>query len=364
MNTNLGVNNEQMPLGLNLNDIKANITPPTTRYQGSKLKLSGWLWENIGGLKFQTALDVFGGTGTVSFLLKTNGKTVQYNDALNFNSIIGRAFIENKNQTLSIDEIDEILNKAKLDAKSDFISKTFEDIYFTSEENRWLDSIIPKIHEITNPYKQALAFYALFQSCIIKRPYNLFHRKNLYVRTAEVKRTFGNKTSWDTPFDVHYKKFALEGNLAVFDNGNDNKSTCLDAFDVTGNFDLVYMDPPYTSSKGVSVDYHQFYHFLEGIVDYDRWPQTVDYKSKHRRLIPKYNVWNDKHEIGNSFSRLFEKFKNSILVVSYRSEGIPSIDEIQQRMSQFKSKVSVLKMKNYQYALSTASNDEVLIIGT
>ena len=40
-----------------------------------------------------------------------------------------------------------------------------------------------------NEKKQALAYFALFQSCIIKRPYNLFHRKNLYVRTKEMKRS-------------------------------------------------------------------------------------------------------------------------------------------------------------------------------
>ncbi len=49
--------------------------------------------------------------------------------------------------------------------------------------------------------KKAMFLWALFQSCISKRPYNLFHRKNLYVRTADVKRNFGNKTTWDKPFE-------------------------------------------------------------------------------------------------------------------------------------------------------------------
>ena len=339
------------------------ITPPTTRYQGSKLKLSHWLWENLSDLKFETALDVFGGTGTVSFLLKSKGKAIQYNDALHFNSIIGRALIENKNQTLSDAQVEAILYQAKLPAHSNFISKNFEDIYFTPEENRWLDSIIPVIQKISNPHQQALAYYALFQACIIKRPYNLFHRKNLSVRTAEVERSFGNKTSWDMPFDTHFRKFIKEANDSVFDNGQENKSTCLDALQISGNFDLVYLDPPYTSSKGVSVDYHQFYHFLEGIANYDQWQERIDYESKHRRLIPKYNIWNDKREIGNAFSQLFEKFKKSTIVVSYRSDGIPSIEEIRDRMAQVKSQVSVIHLKNYQYALSRSKADEVLIIG-
>ena len=113
----------------------------------------------------------------------------------------------------------------------------------------------------------------------------------------------------------------------------------------------------------MSVDYHQFYHFLEGIANYDQWQERIDYESKHRRLIPKYNIWNDKREIGNAFSQLFEKFKKSTIVVSYRSDGIPSIEEIRDRMAQVKSQVSVIHLKNYQYALSRSKADEVLIIG-
>ena len=61
---------------------------PSTRYQGSKLKLVNWIWDNIKGLKFDTALDAFGGTGCVSHMLKSKGKQVTYNDVLKFNYYI------------------------------------------------------------------------------------------------------------------------------------------------------------------------------------------------------------------------------------------------------------------------------------
>jgi len=54
---------------------------------------------------------------------------------------------------------------------------------------------------LEDEYEQAIAYFALFQACIIKRPYNLFHRKNLYVRMAKVKRSFGNKKTWDSSFE-------------------------------------------------------------------------------------------------------------------------------------------------------------------
>src|SRR5262245_18827004 len=86
-------------------------SPPSTRYQGSKLKLLPWIWNNIGSLEFHSALDAFGGTGSVSYLLKQKGKSVTYNDCLKFNHIIGNAIIENQNTILSDEDIDSLVRK-------------------------------------------------------------------------------------------------------------------------------------------------------------------------------------------------------------------------------------------------------------
>jgi hypothetical protein len=51
------------------------------------------------------------------------------------------------------------------------------------------------IGELNNEYKRAIAYSALCQACLAKRPYNLFHRANLYMRTQDVERSFGNKTT-------------------------------------------------------------------------------------------------------------------------------------------------------------------------
>ncbi len=96
------------------------------------------------------------------------------------------------------------------------IQSNFQGIFYLDNENEWLDRIITNINLLENEYKRSLAFFALFQACIIKRPYNLFHRANLSVRTTEVKRSFGNKVTWDTSFEVHFRKFINEANVAVF----------------------------------------------------------------------------------------------------------------------------------------------------
>lgn len=335
---------------------------PSTRYQGSKLKLVDWIWENVQGLHFETVLDAFGGTGAVSHLFKRKGKTVVYNDALKFNYLIGLALIENCATTLSEEDVLWLLETHRHVRYGDFIEQTFAGIFFTDEENRWLDRVIGNIRALDDRYKQALAYFALFQACIAKRPYNLFHRRNLYIRTAEVERTFGNKTTWDTPFEKHFRDFVAEANASVFDNGRNNVALNHDVFEIEGNFDLVYIDPPYVAASGVGVDYLDFYHFLEGIADYDHWAERIDYRLKHKGLKHVKPVWCDKSRIHDAFDRLFARFRDSILVVSYRSNGIPSVSELTFLLERYKRSVTKVESTDYQYVLSRTQSQEALLI--
>ncbi|MCL6589810.1 MAG: DNA adenine methylase [Firmicutes bacterium] len=336
---------------------------PSTRFQGSKQKLTAWIWETIQGLKFTTALDAFGGSGSVAWLLKKQGKEVIYNDLLKFNWIIGLALIENQREQLSEAMVDHLLASQPGTTYPTFIQDTFPGVYFTDEENRWLDMVAANLREIKNDYQRALAYFALFQACLAKRPFNLFHRKNLYLRMSEVKRNFGNKSTWDRPFPALFRKYAAEANQAVFNNYQKNRAINLDVFDIYGHYDLVYIDTPYISNQGTGTDYPGFYHFLEGLVQYPEWGRLIDYQTKHRRLKSFPSVWTSRKEIYPAFDRLFEKFRDSILVVSYRLDGIPAIDELVGLMKKYKRRVTEIRQYNYKYALSKKETAEVLIVG-
>ena len=335
---------------------------PTTRYQGSKLKFVDWIWDCVKDIPFHSALDAFGGTGSVSFRLKEEGKQVTYNDILPFNHIIGKALIENESTCLEDAEIDALLRKDANIEYPDFIERTFKHIYFTDEENRWLDMVSTNIRSIENPYKQAIAYFALFQSCIIKRPYNLFHRRNLYVRLQEVERSFGNKKTWDTPFEVHFRKFVQEANNAIFDNGETCRSINQNIFDVEPCYDFVYIDTPYLNDRGIGVDYADFYHFLNGLVDYDNWGTRIDYKSKHLRLLRQQNDWNDSNTIHQAFKQLFVQFRHSTMAISYRSNGIPTIDELVNILEGLGKNVRIHQSGDIKYVLSTKQSNEILIV--
>lgn len=338
---------------------------PPTRYQGSKRKTALAIVDALSDMECHTVLDAFGGSGAVAYAMKSAGKAVTYNDLLAFNHQIGRALIENDGVRLSDRQVARIGVREPNRAYGSVVSDHFSGIYFTDEENEWLDVARGNIAAIDDEHARAIAWFALSQSAMAKRPYNLFHRGNLYMRTADVARSFGNKTSWDRPFDQHFAAFVRQANRAVSDAGATCRAIRGDVLDVPGEFDLVYIDPPYVNARGVGVDYRDFYHFLEGLLVYDAWPGMIDFASKHRRLIRDEDPWSSPESILGKFRELFDRFSGAQLAVSYRNDGIPTVDEIAEMLRDVKRRVRVIDIGKSQYALSTRTQSrEVLIVAT
>lgn len=334
---------------------------PSTRYQGSKLKLLPWLAHHFTRRDFHSALDAFGGTGVVSYLLRTLGKSVAFNDHLEANAVMARALIQNPGVRLEEADIEFLLERHRTLPYDNFIERTFDDIYFTREENAWLDQLAQNIPLLESPWKRALAYYALFQACLIKRPYNLFHRKNLYIRLAQVERSFGNKTSWETPFTDHFRRFAHAANRAVFDDPSPVQVFCRDARNIPGSYDLVYLDPPYLNQRGTGVDYFAFYHFLEGLLSYSTWFNRLDERRKHLPLRGVRSDWSHRETTHEAFAALFSRYQDTITMLSYRDNGIPSRDELGELLSKYYKSVEVHEFGHFQYVLSNDRTSRELL---
>ncbi len=343
---------------------------PGTRYQGSKARLADWIVAQVDGMPIRTVLDAFGGTGSVAYRFKQRGCAVTYNDLLAFNHQIGTALVENDSVRLSDDDVEHVLLRDPRFDYDNFIERTFGGIYFTDDENRFLDAACQNIARLPCRFRRALAWFALCQAALAKRPYNLFHRRNLYMRLADVPRSFGNKATWERPFEAHFRQFTNQANAAVF-----TASTCratygaagaIDPVDVSGAaYDLVYLDPPYVNARGVGVDYLGFYHFLEGMVDYADWPSRIDRSSPHLRIRPEPCAWLAAATAQPAFAELFARFKDSAILVSYRSDGAVNPDAIAALLAAVKPTVRRVDRRAYQYALSTnRESAEVLLIGT
>ncbi len=339
---------------------------PKTRYQGSKLKLIDWFLPIFQKVKFDTVLDAFGGTGAVSYMFKRMGKAVTYNDLLISNWYIGKALIENNSTKVDPLNVGTLFERENGYSYGAIIQDYFEGIYYTDEENRFLDITIQNIFRLENQFEKAICLFALFQACIQKRPFNLFHRKNLYLRLNNVSRSFGNKKTWDTPFPDLMIRAIKECNQAIFSNDRTNKALNYPILEIPFSeegFDLVYLDPPYISSNGVGVNYRDFYHFLEGICNYENWVDMIDFESKHRRLKAIPDDWSNPKQISCEFEKTIKRFKDFKIAISYRDPGTPSIDTIKDVLFSYKCKIEVQTI-DYKYVLTKPKKTvkEVLIL--
>ena len=335
---------------------------PQTRFQGSKYKLIRWIHKSISDLAFDSVLDGFSGSGVVSYYFKSLGKEVYSNDILSSSYITSQALVENSFTLLTDQEIARLLRFVSYDDHGHTVEKNFRGVYFTQDENIWIDSMLYNISNLEGEYKRVLAYWSLFQSCIIKRPFNLFHRKNLSLRMSNVRRKFGNKVTWDRTFTEYFTKFCKQANACIFDNKRNNTAINCDISLIQGNFDLIYLDPPYMKSRrSKGTDYQDYYNFLEGLIDYENWEKRINLKKKHLPYEIEKSAWIDSELIYDKFSSLFEKF-DGILVLSYHDLGFPSIKDLTELLHSVRKNVRTEYLE-YQYVLSPQKvTKEALII--
>jgi len=137
-------------------------------------------------------------------------------------------------------------------------------------------------------------------------------------------------------------------NASVFDNNQKNVSTCGDIFELERrNFDLVYIDPPYYSTRSDN-DYLRRYHFVEGLCSY--WRDVEIQHSTKTKKIKKYSTqFDSKKTVYDAFDRLFAMFPESILVVSYSSNSLPTKEEMIEILKQYKKTVEIKEL-DYKYS--------------
>jgi len=334
---------------------------PSTRYQGSKRKLLPWLLECLQPIRFRTALDAFSGTAAVAYGLKAMGKQVTANDLLCSNRRVAEALVVNDSEVLGADEAAQLLQPMPGRRYPSFVADTFGGVYFTDRENEQIDVLAANLARLEAGGRRQLAWFAAFQACLSKRPFNLFHRRNLSLRTADVPRSFGNKATWDTPIDALLRRFAEEGSAAVFQGAAPCRALSRDVLELEGEYDLVYLDPPYVPAKGAGADYLRYYHFLEGLCDYGSWADRVDHETRNLRMRGLPSEWADRRRIRGLLRSVYERFPRAVLALSYRSDGVPTAEDLREDLRRVRGHVQVHDAGSYHYVLSTNRRSRELL---
>ena len=141
-------------------------------------------------------------------------------------------------------------------------------------------------------------------------------------------------------------------NELVFDNGQKSTSLCGDVFELPGEYDLVYMDPP-SVPRADDNCYIKRYHFLEGLASNWKAPGTeVLWDTKVHKIPKRFTPFSYRKTAIEAFGRLFEKFRSSILILSYSSNGYPDLEVLVKLMRSFKSRIRV-RERDHKYHFGT-----------
>ena len=312
---------------------------PTTRYMGSKNKILPYIRDITREFDFSSAIDLFSGSGIVSYMLKSEGKAVISNDYMALGSTFSKALIENNSEILPLKLAKKLLCKNEKNDK--FVQSNFKDLYFADEENILIDNIRANIRSLRNPYKKALALSALCRACTKKRPRGIF--------TYTGNRYDDGRKDLKTSIEDHFINAVDIFNNAVFDNKKINLSIRKDAMDLTSSGNFVYMDPPYYSLCSDN-EYIRRYHFTEGICC--NWEGVeMQWHTKTKKFKNYPTPFSNKENAKDAFDKLFDKYKKSIILVSYSSNCLPTLDEMVEMLAKYKKDVKVLSI-DYRYSFA------------
>ena len=332
---------------------------PELRYMGSKKRLLPWIHGVLDTLDFESAADVFSGTGSVGYLMKTMGRRVLASDFLNFTSTVARATIENNTTRLDGKAIKQLISTTP--SAHGFIEKNFEGIFFTKEDLQFLDRVSGNIQQLITPHEQALAYSALFRSCLKRQP------RGVFTISGDLSRYDDGRRDLRLSLEEHFLEQIEVFNAAVFDNGRRNHAQRSDVFELPKRaIDLVYLDPPYVPRSDDNC-YIKRYHFLEGLSCY--WQGLpIDETTKVKKIAKKFTPFSYRRTAIDAFDRMFARFAGSTIVLSYSSNGFPDLDQLVSLLQQHKTSVSVFE-KPHRYHFGTgagverASVIEYLIVG-
>lgn len=311
---------------------------PSTRYMGSKNKLLADIWAVAEQFDFNNVLDLFAGSGIVSYMFKAKGKRVFSNDYMAFSANNTKALVENSSVVLSTEKA---INLTQTKFENDhFVEDTFRGLYFSDEDNAFIDSMRAGIKRIRNPYERAIATAALIRACIKKRPRGVF--------TYVGMRYNDGRRDLQLSMQDQFLRAVKQINSAVFENGAESHSRMGDAMTVKPIEDaLVYIDPPYYSLRSDN-EYVRRYHFVEGLardwkgVEIQESTQTKKFKSYPTPFSSRKGAY-------DAFDRLFARHRDSILLVSYSSNSLPTLDEMVEILSRHKRNVEVVPI-DYRYS--------------
>lgn len=286
------------------------------RYIGSKYKMLDFIKETINkeNIRFDTFLDLFGGTGIVGDYFNDKNTKVYVNDLLKSNYISYLAWFGS--DEVDIKKIENYISKYNNleNVQDNYFSLNFADTYF----NKRNCQIIGYIREdIENNYLNNLL--------------NIRERAilitSLIYAMDKIANTVGHYDAYRKNGDLDKKIELCMLDLKSNENNKDNMIFNEDANELVKKIsaDLVYIDPPYNSRQ-----YSDAYHLLENITTWEKKPvKGVAKKIDRNEIKSKYCSVS----APLAFKDLISNIEAKYIIVSYNNMGVKGAGRSQAKLS-------------------------------
>ncbi|MEI8103991.1 MAG: DNA adenine methylase [Candidatus Moraniibacteriota bacterium] len=314
-------------------------------YIGSKLSLLEFLEESINKVvdkNCNTFCDLFAGTGIVGRHFKRKGYKIIANDIQYYSYVLNRHYIGNHKElkfSKLIKEIPELKN-IELGIRKNFVcdylsavrgvkgfiynnycvggtkNKKEERQYFSDENGMRCDAIRQKIEKWkTKNLISSNEYYFLVTS--------LLESIDKYANTASVYGAFLKKLKKTAQNSLILKP----AQLIINDQDHEVFNEDINKISEKVYGDILYLDPPYNHRQ-----YATNYHLLETIAKYDN--PTLHGKTGLREYQSQKSLYCSRSQVKKAFNELVLKAKVKYIFLSYNNEGLMTLDDIKEIMSQ------------------------------
>lgn len=320
------------------------------RYSGSKYKILPKIQHIISDIKPETAVDAFTGSTRVAQLFKSCNIVTTANDMAVYSKILAECYLQANKPKSYYKKIIDHLNS--LPPKHGWFSESYGGLAISNSSvqedglkrpfqmhvTEKLDAIR---EEIDNMYPSDCTDKSVLLTSLMLALDNVCNDLGHH---ASYLKTWSKKTY--NPLVLSVPQYSVDK--------LDHKVYCDDVFNLKQKADLYYFDPPYGTSnnktKTTRVRYFSYYHLWTTVCKNDK-PVLVG-AAKRR-----YDVSSDslpgaisefenikEENVEKSFRKLFERYDNNRVLLSYSNRSRVKIDNLIEIMKEYYDMEKILKI--------------------
>ena len=331
----------------------------TIRYAGSKSKILYKINDILRSVDYDKVLDAFSGSGKVSSYFKYMGKKVHANDLAVYSKVINETHLLGSNNRNKIEKQIDYLNK--LEPKRGWYTENYGGEYnngmslqndgykkpFYINVSMKLDAIRDEI-DVLYP-----------EECIDKSILITSLMKALDLRCNDLGHHVSYLKKWTKgslkPLVLEYPAFNAYC--------SDHVVTNFDVFNLNGEYDLAYFDPPYgtanTKTPTSRVRYFSYYHLWTTIVLNDKPSlfgaakrrEDVSSDTKPGAISPFEST--DENVVIDAFNNLFNSINSKYYLVSYSNRSKLSMPKL---IDICKQHGDIITIESFKHAPNSQSN--------